>query len=147
MAFYAIARHITSGACPCRLETTDVREGQNAAVVLELRQTAETRLQAMEAAVASSLLQQQELYSSIHSMTGSFMQQKGSDFTALQVGCSPCLDRAALCKQHIIDANHCKLDALHHTCLTLFDLWNTCITLGTLSCAKPFVICLSLESK
>lgn len=70
----------------CRLETTDAREGHNAAVVHELRQAAEARLQGMEAAVASSLLQQQELYSSIHSMTGSFMQQKDTDFTALQVG-------------------------------------------------------------
>ena len=45
----------------------------------------------MEAAIASSLLQQQELYSSIHSMTGSFMQQKGTDLTALQVGSKLCL--------------------------------------------------------
>ena len=62
-----------------------MREGQNAAVVQDLRQAAEARLQAMEVAVNNSLAQQQELYSSIHSMTGQFMQQKGNDFAELQV--------------------------------------------------------------
>lgn len=63
----------------------DAREGQNAAVVQDLRQVAEARLQAMEAAVATSLAKQQELYSNIHSMTGQFMQQKSADFAELQV--------------------------------------------------------------
>ena len=39
----------------------------------------------MDAAVSSSLLQQQELYSTIQHMTAHFMQQKGSDLTVLQV--------------------------------------------------------------
>ncbi len=69
----------------CRLESTSTREDRNAQVVQQLRQGAEARLQAMEAAVSSSLLQQQQLYSSIQHMTGQFMQQKGSDLTALQV--------------------------------------------------------------
>lgn len=62
-----------------------MREGQNAVVVQDLRQAAEARLQAMEVAVNNSLAQQQELYSSIHSMTGQFMEQKGNDFAELQV--------------------------------------------------------------
>lgn len=80
-----VKRNVQLSYSACRLETTDRREDQNAAVVQALRQAAETRLQAMEAAVTSSLAQQQELYSSIHSMTGQFMQQKGNDFADLQV--------------------------------------------------------------
>ena len=60
-------------------------ERDNAQVVQQLRQGAEVRLQAMEAAVASSLQQQQQLYSSIQHMTSQFMQQKGADLAALQV--------------------------------------------------------------
>ena len=72
-------------SCPvCRLETSVTRERDNAQVVQQLRQGAEVRLQAMEAAVASSLQQQQQLYSSIHHMTSQFMQQKSTDLAALQ---------------------------------------------------------------
>ena len=39
----------------------------------------------MDAAVSSSLLQQQELYSTIQHMTSQFMQQKSSDLAAMQV--------------------------------------------------------------
>lgn len=69
----------------CRLESTASRECSNAEVVQQLRQGAESRLQAMDTAVSSSLLQQQELYSSIKQMTAQFMQQKGTDVAALQV--------------------------------------------------------------
>lgn len=80
-----------------RVEMTDAREDENAVVVQQLRQAAEARLQAMEAAVAASLAQQQELYSSVHTMTGHFMQQKGSDFTELQVAlCLECLGITAV---------------------------------------------------
>lgn len=71
--------------CACRLESTALRECSNAEVVQQLRQGAECRLQAMDAAVSRSLLQQQELYSSIQHMTAQFMQQKGTDMAALQV--------------------------------------------------------------
>lgn len=75
----------TSVFCAFRLESTASRECSNAEVVQELRQGAESRLQAMDAAVSSSLLQQQELYSSIQHMTAQVMQQKGTDVAALQV--------------------------------------------------------------
>ena len=71
--------------CASRLESTASRECSNAEVVQQLRQGAESRLQAMDGAVSSSLLQQQELYSSIQQMTAQFMQQKGTDVAALQV--------------------------------------------------------------
>lgn len=71
--------------CACRLESTTSRECSNAEVVQQLRQGAELRLQAMDAVVSSSLLQQQELYSSIQQMTAQFMQQKGTDVAELQV--------------------------------------------------------------
>ena len=69
----------------CRLESTASRECSNAEVVQQLRQGADSRLQAMDAVVSGSLLQQQELYSSIQQMTAQFMQQKGTDVAALQV--------------------------------------------------------------
>lgn len=69
----------------CRLESTGRREDSNAEVVQQLRQGAEARLQAMETAVSSTLLQQQELYSAIQQITSQFMQQKGVDLTTLQV--------------------------------------------------------------
>ncbi len=69
----------------CRLESTVGREDSNAQIVQQLRQGAEERLQAMDAAVSSSLLQQQELYSTIQHMTGQFMQQKSSDLATMQV--------------------------------------------------------------
>ena len=71
----------------CRLEDTASREDRNSQVVQQLRQGAESRLQAMEAAVSGSLLQQQELYSSIQQMASQLMQQKGKDLTDLQVCC------------------------------------------------------------
>ena len=74
-----------SALCVCRLESTASRESSNAEVVQQLRQGAESRLQAMDAAVSSSLLQQQELYSSIQQLTAQFMQQKSTDVAALQV--------------------------------------------------------------
>ena len=49
----------------------------------------------MDAAVSSSLLQQQELYSSIQQTTTQFMQQKGTDVAALRVSC--CLLHACKC--------------------------------------------------
>lgn len=71
----------------CRLASTACRECSNAEVVQQLRQGAESRLQAMDAAVSGSLLHQQELYSSIQQTTAQFMQQKGTDVAALQVSC------------------------------------------------------------
>lgn len=62
----------------------------------QLRQGAESRLQAINTAVSSSLLQQQELYSSIQQTTARFMQQKGTDVVTLRVSC--CLLHA--CKLH-----------------------------------------------
>ncbi|DBB12142.1 TPA: hypothetical protein ACH3X3_006251 [Trebouxia sp. C0006] len=67
-----------------RLESTAGREDSNAQIVQQLRQGAEEQLQAMDEAVSSSLLQQQELYRTIQHMTGQFMQQKSSDLAAMQ---------------------------------------------------------------
>ncbi|KAL3151849.1 hypothetical protein ABBQ38_012814 [Trebouxia sp. C0009 RCD-2024] len=67
-----------------RLATTAGRECSNAEVVQQLRQGAESRLQAINTAVSSSLLQQQELYSSIQQTTARFMQQKGTDVVTLR---------------------------------------------------------------
>lgn len=79
----------------CRLASTAGRECSNAEVVQQLRQGADSCLQAMDTALSSSLLQQQELYSSIQQTTAQFMQQKGTDIATLRVSC--CLLHACKC--------------------------------------------------
>ncbi len=109
----------------CRLESTAGREDSNAQIVQQLRQGAEERLQAMDAAVSSSLLQQQELYSTIQHMTSQFMQQKNSDLAAMQVS-SRLIGNACTCIAHlafqpavvytVVVCWLCCLDRVLHQC-------------------------------
>ena len=85
----------------------------------------------MDAAVSSSLLQQQELYSTIQHMTGQFMQQKSSDLAAMQVSSRP-IGNACTCIAQL----HFQLAVVYTACFVLAVLLR--------QSAAPMQCCLSL---
>lgn len=83
----------------------------------------------MDAAVSSSLLQQQELYSTIQHMTSQFMQQKSSDLAAMQVS-SRVIGNACTCIAHLAF----QLAFVYAACCVLAGVsWTECCTNAVLS--------------
>jgi len=89
----------------------------------------------MDAAVSSSLLQQQELYSTIQHMTGQFMQQKSSDLATMQVS-SRLIGNACTCIA-------CNLVFS----LQLYMLLAVCWLVLLRQSAAPMQCCLSLAQQ